>query len=105
MFKHLAFGIHVFPQQLWDSLELLILINYFLCFCLHTCIQKRHKLDLIGSQWKNLLMLPDIKDSGFLPETTLIKRKHLKAQGHAIFAGFCFWNLEGFGKPQRPWNL
>lgn len=90
MFEHLAVGTHAFPQQLWDSLELLILINYFICFCLHTQTHKRHNLDSIGSQWKNLLMLPEIKDSGFLPGTTLIKRKHLKAQGHMHFCQVLF---------------
>lgn len=65
-------------------------------------------MELIDSQWKNLLMFPEIKDSAFF-------FFFLSSQGSpwlrgnfrdtSIFARFCFWNPESFGKLQRSWNL
>lgn len=55
MFKHLAFETHVFLQQLWDSLELLILINYMFSFT-HMYTQKvQHGLNRLLEE-----KLPDV---------------------------------------------
>lgn len=46
-------------------------------------------------------MLPEIKDSGFLPGTTLMKRKHLKAQGHTHFCQVLFLEPRGLWKATK----